>query len=158
MQKSTLFASLLLAIAVSAAQTASVQDKIYIRFEGAKQGAFQPSKQAAKGNNFFECKNLAFLSAPVSSGSTKSNGALKHEPLKVTIESATAAPQLLQANWSRQELKLVQIELTHVTATGKEQTYMTIKLTGAMITSVALQGDQEVATFNYTKLEYTETP
>jgi type VI secretion system Hcp family effector len=157
MQKSTLYLSLVLAIALSAKHTASVQDKIYIRFESAKQGAFQPSKPAAKGNSFFECKNMAFLSAPVNSGSAKSNGVQKHEPLKVTIESAVAAPKLLQANWSNQELK-VQVELTHATATGKEQTYMTITLTGAIITSLALQGDQEVATFNYKNLEYTETP
>ena len=100
---------------------------------------------------------MAFLSAPVSSGSAKSNGAQKHEPLKVTIESATAAPQLLQANWSNQELK-VQVELTHAYMTGKEQTYMTITLTGAIITSLTLQGDQEVVTFNYKNLEYKETP
>jgi type VI secretion system Hcp family effector len=157
MQKLTMYVSLVLGIALSSARPPSVQDKIYIRFESPKQGAFHPSKQAAKGNDFFECKNMAFLSAPVNSGSAKSNGATKHEPLKVTIESAVAAPQLLQANWSNQELK-VQVELTHATATGKEQTYMTITLTGAIITSLALQGDQEVATFNYKSLEYTETP
>ena len=152
-----MYVSLVLGIVLSSADPASAQDKIYIRFESAKQGAFQPSKQAAKGNNFFECKNMAFLSAPVSSGSAKSNGALKHEPLKVTIESAVAAPQLLQANWSNQVLQ-VQVELTRPNKSGKEQTYMTIKLTDATITSLALQGEQEVATFNYKKLEYAETP
>jgi type VI secretion system Hcp family effector len=158
MQKLTMYVSLVLAIALSSARPPSVvQDKIYIRLESVKQGAFHPSKEAAKGNSFFECKNMAFLSAPVNSGSAKSNGAVKHEPLKVTIESAVAAPQLLQASWSNQELK-VQVELTHVTATGKEQTYMTITLANATITSVALQGNDEVTTFNYQKLEYTETP
>jgi type VI protein secretion system component Hcp len=158
MQKLTMYLTLVLGIALSSARPANVvQDKIYIRFESPKQGAFHPSKSAPKGNDFFECKNMAFLSAPVNSGSAKSNGATKHEPLKVTIESAVAAPQLLQANWSNLEMK-VQVELTHVTATGKEQTYMTITLTSAIITSLALQGDQEVVTLNYKSLEYSETP
>ncbi len=118
MQKSGMYVSLALAIVLVSARDAPAQDRIYIRFESATQGAFQPSKLAAKGNNFFECKNMAFLSAPVNAGTTKANGAQKHEPLKVTIESAVAAPQLLQANWS----------------------------------------NQEVATFNYTGLDYSETP
>jgi type VI secretion system Hcp family effector len=157
MQKSTLYLSLVLAIALSATHTASAQDKMYIRLETGTKGVFQPTQQAARGNSFMPCTSIAFLSAPMSSGSAKSNGVQQHEPLKVTIASAVAAPQLLQTNCSNENLKTVQIEFCH-TVKGKELTYMTLKLTNANIKNMALQSDREEVTFNYQKMEYVESP
>jgi type VI secretion system Hcp family effector len=156
MKSFTLFVSFVLAIALSTAHTAGAQDKMYIRLQTASKGVFQPSQAAARGNSFMLCTSIAFLSAPVSAGSAKANGVQQHEPLKVTIASAVAAPQLLQANCSNENLTSVQIDFCH-TVKGKEVTYMTLKLTNASIKSMALQSDREEVTFNYQKMEYSET-
>lgn len=151
-----MYVSLVLGIVLASARPANAQDKMYIRLESTTQGAFKPNKPAAKGNSFMECKNVTFLSAPMSSGTAKSNGAQKHEPMKVTIESAVAAPQLLQDQWTNKVIRTVQLEFVHSDKTGKEQTYMTIKLTNATITSVELQGSQEICQFKYESMSMTE--
>jgi type VI secretion system Hcp family effector len=156
MQKSTLYLTIVIGSMLIAARPANAQDKIYIRLESATQGAFQPNKPAAKGNSFMECKNVTFLSTAMSSGSAKSNGVVKLEPMKVTIESTVAAPQLLQDQWTNKVLKTIQLEFTHASLTGKEQIYMTVALTNAIITSVELQGNQEVVQLKYQKMEMTE--
>jgi type VI secretion system Hcp family effector len=157
MQKSTLYLSLVLAIALSAAHTASAQDKYYIRLKSSTQGSFQPTQQAARGNGFMECKSITFLSTGVNSGSAKSNGIQKHEALKVTIASAVASPQLLQDSWTNREIQSVQLEFCRPVK-GQEQTYMEITLTKATITAVALKGDTEEVTFKYMNMEEIETP
>jgi Type VI secretion system effector, Hcp len=155
-----MYLSLALGFALSAAGSADAQEKMpvmFIRLETSTKGVYQPTSAAARGNSFMPCSNVAFLSAPVSSGSAKSNGMQQHEPLKVTIASAVAAPELLKAQCSNEVLKNVQVDFCRYDKLGKELVYMSLKLTNATIKNMALQSDREEVTFNYQKMEYVES-
>jgi type VI secretion system Hcp family effector len=158
MQKSTLYLSLVLAIALSVVtRPASAQDKYYIKLKSTTQGSFQPTQQAARGNGFMECKSIAFSSTAVNSATARSNGMQQHETLKVTIATAVASPQILQDNWTNKEIQEILLEFCKPVK-GQEQTYMKITLTKATITAVVVKGDTEEVTFKYMNMQEVETP
>ena len=136
---------------------AKVQNRFYLKIESAKQGAFQPTKQRAKGDGFMECKSFEFESAaPVDAGNAQAHGVAKHEPLKVTIDGTVASAQILQASWTKQVLSSVLLELTRPSNIGTEQVYMKISLKNAIISSVTMNSNSEVVRFTYEQMEMTE--
>jgi type VI secretion system Hcp family effector len=92
---------------------------------------------------------------PVDAGSSQANGVKKHEPVKVTISTAVASPQLLQAGWKNQVLPNVMMEMTHMVS-GKEQLYMRLTLRNATITGIDLNKDNEVLSFQYEQMTMEE--
>jgi len=140
------------------ARPASAQDRFYLKMESLKQGSFKPIQQRAKGDGFMECTGFNFDNkVPIDAGNAQTRGARSHDPLKVTISTSVASPQILQASWAHQVLSSVQMEMTH-TVGGKEQLFMRLTLKNAAITAVDINKDTEVVSFQYEQMTVETNP
>ena len=154
---SALFSGLLL---LTARQATAQATKMYLKATFFKQGPVTGSTANVDGvgTGFVELTNASFNeTAPATAGTYRDKGAAKHEILKVTKKGDASSAQFLMAYSNGEKLNEVLINFMQPDKYGKEQVFMTVRLTGSVLISAFKQnGNSETISFSYTEMTVTE--
>ena len=154
---SALFSGLVL---LNARPASAQKSKMYLKATFFKQGAVTGStaKVNGLGTGFIELTDASFNEpAPATTDTYRDKGAARHEILKVSKKGDASSAQFLTAFSTGEKLNEVLIEFTQPDKTGKEQVFMTVRLTGSVLISAFKQnGNSETISFSYTEMTVTE--
>jgi type VI secretion system secreted protein Hcp len=118
----------------------------YVSIEGTKQGKFKGEQSFSKlGTGKITVLRLNYsVDMPHDLATGKPSGKRQHGVVRFTKEVGAASPQLFQALVQNEALKTVLFEFVRTTASGEEQVYFTIKLTGGNVAHVATSFDATI--------------
>jgi len=111
--------------------------EFYVTIEGKKQGAFKG--ESPREVHKAKIAGLSYqhqIQSPRDAATGQASGKRQHGPISITKEWGPASPQIFQALVTNEVLPTVLFEFIHTTSDGAEETYHTIKLLNATVSSV----------------------
>jgi len=118
--------------------------QMYMRAVAPKQGTFQPavSGPSSVGNEFIKVSAIDFGG----------------KPIKVTKATDATSPEFVEAAAEKEVFSSVILKFANTDKTGKIVIYMTMTLTGAVISDLKQSNSTDVISFDYTKMTTEQTP
>jgi type VI protein secretion system component Hcp len=118
--------------------------QMYMRAVAPKQGTFQPavSGPSSVGNEFIKVSAIDFGG----------------KPIKVTKATDATSPEFVEAAAEKEVFSTVVLKFANTDKTGKIVIYMTMTLTGAVISDLKQSNSTDVISFDYTKMTTEQTP
>lgn len=152
------------ALCTAFAWPASAATRAYMKIEGARQGQFKGVGVRQGSSQWIPVTAVEFpVQSPRDAASGQATGKRQHKPIKITMESGAASPQLQEALARNERLKEVVIEFVRLDPRGKEQVYQTITLTEAIVSGIQRSHEaagksgreREEISFTYEKIQET---
>jgi type VI secretion system secreted protein Hcp len=107
---------------------------IYVTVDGTKQGRFKGQSPLARWQSAIPAVAFGYeVGAPRDAARGVSSGRRMHSPVVISMPVGAAAPQFFAAATTDELLKSVLIQFVRTNATGTEEVFYTITLTGASI-------------------------
>jgi len=142
----------------------------YLKLKGQKQGELKGSvTQKGREGKIAVIAVTHEIISPRDAASGLPTGKRMHKPFVITKELDKSSPLLYNALINNENIPTWELQFWHLSSTGVEQQYYTIKLTNANISSIDFRMDNnkhpdlmkyseyEVVAFTYQKIEWIWT-
>ena len=136
MKRTAIFSTLFTLVGLAAGNLAHAQ--MYMKAVAPKQGTFQGAVAAPStvGNGFITVTSID----------------IGNKPIKVTKPTDASSPEFVEAAAEKEEFTTVSLKFATKDKEGKVSVYMTITLTGAVISDLKQSNSTDVISFNYLKM------